>query len=218
MTFRNRREAGAKLALELRPYALEQPVVVALPRGGVPIGDEVARALDAPLHVCVVRKLGAPANPELGIGAVAEGGFVYLNESLVKRASISDAELAQALALKQREVEARVRTFGSGELRPVIRGRTTIIVDDGVAMGATARAAIRALRALQPAKLVLAVPVGAEEALAALRRDVDRVVCLLPVQDLRAVGDWYDDFAQVSDEEVVGILQRARQGRPRRTS
>jgi putative phosphoribosyl transferase len=210
MTFRNRREAGAKLAVELEPYALEQPIVLGLPRGGVPVAEEVARALRAPLDVWVVRKLGAPSNPELGVGAVAEGGFVYLNHGLLKQANVSDAELARELAVKEREVEARVEKLRRGAKIPNIRGRTVIVVDDGVAMGATARAAIQALRSLDPAKLVLAVPVGATETLASLRKHVDSLVCLLPVENLVAVGAWYDDFNQVSDDEVLGILKRAR--------
>lgn len=215
MTFRDRREAGAKLAVELEPYAVEQPIVLGLPRGGVPVADEVAHALRAPLEVWVVRKLGAPSNPELGIGAVAEGRFVYLNDSLVKQANVSDAELARALAVKEREVEARAERFRRGAPVPNIRGRTAIIIDDGIAMGATARVAIRALRSLEPAKLVLAVPVGAAETLASLRSEVDNLVCLLPVEDLIAVGAWYDDFHQVSDDEVLSILKRARQARSR---
>lgn len=210
MTFRNRREAGAKLAVELEPYALEQPIVLGLPRGGVPVAEEVARALRAPLDVWVVRKLGAPSNPELGVGAVAEGGFVHLNHGLLKQAKVSDAELARELAVKEREVEARVEKLRRGAKIPNIRGRTVIVVDDGVAMGATARAAIQALRSLDPAKLVLAVPVGATETLASLRKHVDSLVCLLPVENLVAVGAWYDDFNQVSDDEVLGILKRAR--------
>lgn len=207
--FRDRRDAGAKLAIELMKYAPQRPIVLALPRGGVPVGDEVARALHAPLDVWVVRKLGAPSNPELGIGAVAEGGFVYLNERLVRQANLSDAQLARALAVKQREVEARVSRLRRGAAAPTIRGRTAIIVDDGIAMGGTARVAIRALRALEPKKLVLAVPVGAAETVDSLRSDVDEVVCLLPVDELGAVGAWYDDFTQVSDDEVFGILERA---------
>lgn len=211
--FRDRRDAGARLARELMKYAGEQPTVLALPRGGVPVGDEVARALRAPLDVWVVRKLGAPSNPELGVGAVAEGGFVYLNERLVKQVNLSDAGLATALAVEQREVEARVLKFRRGGPVPSIRGRTAIIVDDGVAMGGTARAAIRSLRMLEPKNLVLAVPVGAAETLDSLRNEVEDVVCLFPMKDLVAVGAWYDDFGQVSDEEVSSILQRARQER-----
>jgi putative phosphoribosyl transferase len=211
--FRDRRDAGARLAAALTSYGIERPVVVALPRGGVPVGEVVARALGAPLDVCVVRKLGAPSNPELGIGAVAEGGFVYLNEALVEQANLSDADLARAVAVKQREVDARVHRFRRGAPALAIRGRTVIVVDDGIAMGGTARAAIRALRALEPRKLVLAVPVGAADSVESLRRDVSEVVCLLPVNDLVAVGEWYDDFAQVSDDEVIGILERARRER-----
>lgn len=212
--FRDRRDAGAKLAIELSKYAAERPIVLALPRGGVPVGDEVARALGAPLDVWVVRKVGAPSNPEIGIGAVAEGGCVYLNENLVNRVELSDAELARALAAKQREVEARVVRFRRGGRTPSLHERTVIIVDDGIAMGATARVAIRSLRMFGPKKLVLAVPVGPADTINALRSEVEDVVCLLPVNDLGAVGVWYDDFAQVSDDEVVSILQRARHERP----
>lgn len=213
--FRDRRDAGAKLARELMKYAGEQPTILALPRGGVPVGDEVARALGAALDVCVVRKLAAPSNPELGIGAVAEGGHVYVNETLRAQANLSDADLAIAIAGKQREVEARVLRFRRGAPISNLRERTAIIVDDGVAMGGTARAAIRSLRMLGPRKLVLAVPVGAAQTLDALRSEVDELACLAPVNDLGAVGAWYDDFGEVSDDEVLSILQRARQERPR---
>ncbi|HEY6078144.1 MAG TPA: phosphoribosyltransferase family protein [Polyangiaceae bacterium] len=210
MAFEDRRDAGARLATRLLHYAAEQPIVLALPRGGVPVADEVAHALGVALDVWIVRKLGAPDNPELGIGAVSEGGHVYLNDELVRRTQLSPVELAEAIRLKQREVEERVRRFRSVAPLPPVRGRTVLLVDDGIAMGATARAAIQAIRVLGPSKLVLAVPVGAAETLDSLRDEVDDLVCLMPVQDFSAVGAYYEDFAPVPDAEVTRILERAR--------
>jgi putative phosphoribosyl transferase len=208
--FRNREEAGRKLAEALASYRTERPIILALPRGGVPVGYEIARALAAPLDVWVVRKVGVPFRPELGMGAVSEGGEVYLSRDIVDYAGLSEEELAQACERKLREVEERVRIFRGGGPAPALRDRTVIIVDDGIATGGTTRAAIRAVRAQQPSKVILAVPVASPDVVQALSQEVDRVVCLLTPEDLYAIGMWYDDFTQVSDEAVVALLQRAR--------
>jgi putative phosphoribosyl transferase len=208
--FRDRADAGRRLAAELRAFAADAPLILALPRGGVPVGYEVARALSAPLDVWVVRKIGVPWHPELGVGAVAEGGDVQLMREILAHVGLSDAELSAAIEQKRREVEARVRRFRGDRPPPELRDRTVILVDDGIATGGTTRAAIRAIRARAPRKIVLAVPVASPDVLEALAPEVDRIVCLLERRDLFAIGLWYRDFTQVSDDEVVALLDRAR--------
>lgn len=208
--FRDRVDAGRRLAAELEPYAAEHPIVLALPRGGVPVGYEVARALSAPLDVWVVRKIGAPFQPELGVGAVAEGGFLYLSSRMLEETGLSEAGLSDQIATKRREVEARVKMFRGEHPRPILRDRTVIVVDDGIATGGTVRAAVQSIRAEGPKKVVLAVPVAAPSVVKELAADVDRVVALLTPVDLMAIGYWYDDFTQVPDDEVVRMLDRAR--------
>jgi putative phosphoribosyl transferase len=211
--FRNREDAGRRLAAELQPYAAERPIVLALPRGGVPVGYEVARALAAELDVWVVRKLGVPWHPELGVGAVAEGGYTHLTDEVLRHVGLSQDELADLVETKQREVEERVRRFRGERPAPLLRDRTVILVDDGIATGGTVRAAIHSIRAQEPKRIILAVPVAASETVAALSAEVDRVVCLLSPTDLYAIGLWYQDFQQVLDDEVVHLLDRARKER-----
>jgi putative phosphoribosyl transferase len=208
--FLNRQDAGRRLAVELHSYAGAHPIVLALPRGGVPVGHEIARALHAPLDVWVVRKVGAPWHPELGVGAVAEGGYVYLNEQLLDYVGLTEEQLADVVRLKRREVDERVRLFRGDYPRPILRDRTVILVDDGIATGGTARVAIQAIRAQAPKAIVLAVPVAAPDAVRELAPEVERVVCLRTPSELFAIGVWYQDFTQVSDDEVVRLLDRAR--------
>lgn len=210
LRFRDRADAGHQLAAELAPYAAEDPIIIALPGGGVPIGYEIARALHAPLDVCVTRKVGVPWRPELGMGAVAEDGSIHLSPEILGRVGIADEELSDVINEKRREVEARTRLFHGEAPRPALGDRTVILVDDGIATGGTVRAAIESLHARSPGKLVLAVPVAAPETLRALEPEVDRVVCLLTPPNLFAVGVWYEDFDQVTDDEVVRLLERAR--------
>jgi putative phosphoribosyl transferase len=209
--FRDRQDAGRRLAAELRSYATEHPIVLALPRGGVPVGYEIARALRAPLDVWVVRKVGVPWHPELGVGALAEGGYVHLNQDILGHIGLSKDELAEAIERKQREVEQRVQRFRGDHPRPVLRDRTIIVVDDGIATGGTVRAAIHSIRAQEPKAIVLAVPVAAPQTIQVIEPEVDRVVCLKTPADLYAIGLWYVDFTQVSDDEVLHFLERARQ-------
>ena len=213
LRFRDRTDAGRQLAAELRDFAKDRPLVLALPRGGVPVGLEVARALGAQLDVWVARKIGVPWQPELGVGAVAEGGVVYISRELIEQVGLSGLDLATAVEAKRKEVAERVRKFRGERPRPPVQGRTVILVDDGVATGGTAHAAITAIRSEGPKKLILAVPVAAPETLSELGCDVDRVVCLLTPTNLRAIGLWYDDFTQVLDTEVVRALELAREGR-----
>jgi len=212
--FRDRRDAGRKLAGALEAYREELPVVFALPRGGVPVGYEVARALAAPLDVLVARKLGAPDQPEFGIGAVAPGGVRVLNADAVRRLGIPGEYLDSITAQETAEVGRRLRHFRGDLPETPVAGRTAILVDDGLATGVTARAAVEALRLRGPGRLVLAAPVCAAQTADLLRPEVDRLVCLRCPPDLGAIGFWYADFDQTGDEEVVDLLEAARRRGP----
>ena len=207
--FRNRREAGRQLAAALGRYRHEKPLVVGLPRGGVPVAFEVARAFGAPLEVWVVRKLGAPGQPEFGLGAIAEGGGSDLDPETLRLLDVSPETLEAIVVRERLELDRRSNLFRSGRPLPDVRGRTVIVVDDGIATGGTARAAIRAIRARDPARLVLAVPVAPTDALAAIEPEVDELLCLLTPQNFRAVGAWYEDFSQTTDDDVVALLREA---------
>lgn len=204
--FGDRRAAGRELAARLRWLASEDPIVFGLARGGVPVAYEVAQALRGPLDVLVVRKIAAPGNPELGIGAVAEGDVRVLDLDAVRRMLVSVEELDAAIARARAEVEARVEHYSGGRPPLDARARTAIVVDDGLATGGTARAALRAVRAQSPRRLVLAVPVGAPETVHALRDEADLVVCVLEPEAMRAVGLWYADFDETADAEITQLL------------
>jgi predicted phosphoribosyltransferase len=210
MLFEDRGDAGRKLAGRLARYADEHPVVFALPRGGVPVGVEVARSLGAPLDVVVSRKLGAPDQPEFGIGAVAPGGVRVLNELAVRALGIGEDYLELVSARESAEVERRLRLFRGDHPYPDLGGRAAILVDDGLATGVTARAALLALRRLRPRRLVLAVPVCAPQTAGLLRPETDDLICLLTPSNLEAVGFWYRNFEQVPDEEVIRLLEEVR--------
>jgi predicted phosphoribosyltransferase len=207
--YRNRREAGKALAELLREYAgLDDVVVLALPRGGVPVAYEVAKALGAPLDVFTVRKLGVPGNPELAMGAIASGGVVVLDQRLIQLLGIDRSQLERAVAAESRELERREAAYRGNRDPPDLTGKTVILVDDGLATGSTMRAAALAVRELKPARIVVAVPVAAEETCDAFRDVVDEIVCGVTPRPFHAVGLWYDDFAQTSDEEVRELLAR----------
>jgi predicted phosphoribosyltransferase len=208
--FRDREDAGRRLAELLTRYRDEDPVVLALPRGGVPVGYEVARALNAPLDVFIARKLGAPHQPELGIGAVAQDGTLVLNERVVEALGVSE-EYVQRIAVEEiEEARRRLKLFRTDRREPEVRERTAILVDDGIATGVTTWAAIVALRQRNPRRLVLAVPVCAAQPAELLRQEVDELICLQAPSDLVAIGLWYRDFEQTSDEKVIELLERAR--------
>jgi putative phosphoribosyl transferase len=210
MRFRNRTAAGRALARELERYAGRDDVVVlALPRGGVPVGYEVAKALGAPLDVFVVRKLGAPGHEELAVGAIASGGLIILDQNLVRRLGIPERALRRVIAEEARELERRERAYRGERERPTLEGKTVILVDDGLATGATMRAAALAVRKLKPARVVVAVPVAAAETCDEFRDDVDEIVCAVTPEPFYAVGVWYEDFSQTSDDEVRELLARA---------
>ncbi len=208
--FEDRRDAGRRLAGRLAAYAEERPVVFALPRGGVPVGTEVSRSLGAPLEVIVSRKLGAPGQPEFGIGAVAPGGVRIINERVVQALGIPEDYLDRVSARESAEVERRLKLFRGEYPYPDLTERTAILVDDGLATGVTARAALLALRRLNPWRLVLAAPVCAPQTAELLRPETDDLICLLMPIDLEAVGLWYRNFDQVPDEEVLRLLEEAR--------
>jgi putative phosphoribosyl transferase len=210
MRFRDRTDAGRQLAALLTHYRAESPLVLGLPRGGIPVAYEVARTLGAPLDVWVVRKVGAPGQPELGLGAVAEGGALFLDRGMMRSLGFSETVVMQTAEREAEEVTARVARFRGPHPAPELQGRTVILVDDGVATGGTVRAAIRALRERRPGRIVLAVPVGAVESLEVLRDEVDDIVCVHPAEFMMAVGEFYDDFSQTSDEEVQELLARGR--------
>jgi putative phosphoribosyl transferase len=210
--FRDRVDAGCKLARVLERFRDETPVVLGLPRGGVPVAFEVARKLEAPLDVCVVRKVGAPFQPELGLGAVAEGGVLHLDRAETAALGISEADLAPTIEEKRAEVEERVQRFRRGAPPVDVRGRTVIVVDDGVATGGTARAALQTLRARGARRVVLGVPVGSAETLRELARVADDLVCPHPEERLMAIGDFFADFGETTDDDVVEILARSGTG------
>jgi putative phosphoribosyl transferase len=208
--FSDRQDAGRRLADRLTGLADEQPLVLALPRGGVPVAAEVADALDAELDVLIVRKLGAPGQPELGIGALVDGADpeLVLNDDVIAQVHPAADYLAAEKARQLSEIERRRKAY-VGDRPPVeVKGRTVILVDDGLATGGTAKAALRALRRRDPQRLVLAVPLAPADTLEAMRREADEVVCLATPEPFIAVGLYYDDFNQTADEEVVGLLAR----------
>lgn len=207
--FKDRDEAGQLLAEALAAKAYPDPVVLALPRGGVPVAARVARALKAPLDLVMVRKLGVPSQPELAAGAVVDGPHpeIVVNKDIAAAFHLKAADM-QALADAQlQEIQRRRALYLAGRAAEPLKGRTAIVVDDGVATGATMRAALRAVRRQGPARLVLAVPVAAADSLASLRPEADEVVCLATPEAFYAVGAHYVDFPQVSDQEVIGLMQ-----------
>ena len=209
MLFMDRRDAGRRLAERLRDHAGEDVVVVGLPRGGVPVAFEVARALAAPLDVIVVRKLGVPFQPELGMGAIGEGGVRIINERVVRGAQVSEGELAEVERCERAELERRVLRFRRGRPAVPLAGRTVIVVDDGIATGSTARAACQVARAQGATRVLLAVPVGPPGVREQMGADADEVVCMETPIDFFAVGQCYRDFAQTTDAQVVELLKIA---------
>jgi predicted phosphoribosyltransferase len=206
--FHDRRDAGRVLARRLSAWrGRPDTLVLALPRGGVPVGHEVAQALGLPLDVFIVRKLGVPGHDEFAMGAIASGGVRVMNDGVLRMLGIGPAEIEAVAQAETLELARRERLYRDARPAPVIAQRTVLLVDDGIATGATMRAAARALRAMAPARIVIAVPTGARSTCHALRREADEVVCATTPEPFRAVGCWYEDFAQTSDEEVRGFLQ-----------
>jgi predicted phosphoribosyltransferase len=205
--FRNRNDAGRQLAEKLAAYADRPDVLVlALPRGGVPVGYEVSRALGAPLDVFLVRKLGVPGYEELAMGAVASGGVRVLNDEIVRGLGISEDEIDAAVARELQELGRRERLYRGNRPTPNVAGRTVILVDDGLATGATMRAAVAALRQQHPARIVVAVPTASPDTCEALKAEADDVICAMTPEPFFAVGHWYEDFTQTTDNEVRELL------------
>ncbi|HEU5097430.1 MAG TPA: phosphoribosyltransferase [Roseiflexaceae bacterium] len=213
--FRDRIDAGQQLATQLSAYANRPDVLVlALPRGGVPVAYEVAQALNAPLDIFLVRKLGLPSQEELAMGAIASGGVTVLNSEVVDTLRIPDKVIDQVVAREQRELERRERIYRGDRSPPDVRGKTVILVDDGLATGASMHAAAAALREQGPDRIVVAVPTAAPETCDAFRDAVDEIVCAITPEPFYAVGLWYEDFSQTTDDEVREFLSRAARDHP----
>src|SRR5947208_3466501 len=213
--FRDRTEAGKLLAAQLAAYANQQdPIVLALPRGGVPVGFEIAQALHAPLDVIVVRKLGVPGQEELAMGAIATGGICILNKDVVQFLNIPDEVIDEITAQELQELERREHLFRGERPAYDVGGRTVILVDDGIATGATMHAAVAAIKQRQPTRIIIAVPTAAPSTCDEFAAEVDELVCVIRPEPFIAVGYWYRQFSQTSDEEVRSLLERANQGLP----
>lgn len=218
--FEDRRDAGKQLAERLLPYRKDDVIVLGLPRGGIPVAAEIAAKLEAPLDVLVVRKLGAPGHEELAFGAIGPEEGLTLNPDIVKLLGLRQSDIERVAASERRELVRREHRFRGDRPFPRLAGRTVIVVDDGLATGATAMAAIGTVCRLQPGRLILAVPVGSYQAVAMLRPEVDELVCLHVPEDFRAVSLWYQHFGQTGDEEVVQLLEanwRQPEGHPERS-
>lgn len=219
MIFRDRSDAGRRLASHLVTYAHRDDILVlALPRGGVPVAFEVARKLEAPLDVFVVRKLGVPGHEELAMGAIASGGVLVLNEDVVANLQIPEGVIQQVAAKEREELDRREHAYRNGRPAPQIPGRRVILIDDGLATGASMHSAVKGLRKQTPERVVIAVPVAARQTIEKLRPQVDDLVCVAVPEPFYGVGQWYEDFRQTSDDEVRDLLQQAHHQRQNRTS
>lgn len=215
MIYRDRRDAGKHLAELLKDYANRGDVLVlALPRGGVPVAYEVAKALNAPLDIFLVRKLGVPGYSELAMGAIASGGVSVLNEDIVDYLGIPSEVIDRIAADELKELERRERAYRGHRAEPDVKGKTVILVDDGLATGSTMRAAVSALRQQNPARIIVAVPVSAPQTCNEYRMGVDEIICALTPEPFFGVGQWYEDFSQTTDEEVRELLEEARRAHP----
>ncbi|GAB3287807.1 phosphoribosyltransferase [Pseudidiomarina andamanensis] len=209
LPFKNRREAGEQLASELTSMiGLTNVLVLALPRGGVPVAEPIAQCLGAPLSVLLVRKLGVPGQPEVAMGAISENGVRVLNKDIVDTFAIDAREIARIEQRERQELERRQQLYRSGNPLPEVTGKTVILVDDGLATGATMKAAVEVLKREKVGTIVVAVPVAARETALEIRSAIDQLICLAQPHPLEAIGYWYLDFAQVNDEEVLDIMLR----------
>lgn len=209
MAFRDRNDAGLQLAKALEPYQQERCIILALPRGGVVVGYEIARHLHKPLDVIVVRKVGAPGHEELAVGAIGPNDVLIWNRDVLAHLQATPAVLEERVEREKAELDRRLHTFRGDRPFPSLAGQTAILVDDGLATGATARAAVQAVKAMKPGKVVLAVPVGARSTVSELRHDVDELICLEAPDYFEAVSQWYASFPQNTDQEVIHLLRNA---------
>lgn len=209
-TFQNRRDAGRQLAAKLKAYKNHVGIFVfGLARGGMVVAYEVAKELEAPLDVFLVRKLGVPWEPELAMGAIAEGGVTIINQNIVAGLNITEKELRHVIEQEKKELVRRQRIYRGHRTPPIVQGREIILVDDGLATGATMQAAVKALKERGAKRIIIAVPVGETETCNSLRPEADDVICLLTPCPFEAIGNWYEQFEQTTDEEVVGLLARS---------
>jgi len=211
MIYRDRKDAGQRLSGLLVHLRSRQPLVLALPRGGVVVGFEIAKSLCAPLDVLIVRKLGSPMNPEFGFGAIASGGAEYIDQQTVSALGLSESQVREIIEFEQRELQRRSMIYRGDLPPPTLAGRCVILVDDGLATGGTARAAVLALKAGGPDRLVLAVPVAPQDTASRLEQEVDEMVCPLRPDGFYAIGQWYESFEQTSDQKVIDLLRESRQ-------
>lgn len=209
MLFTDRRDAGQRLARRILALELDQPLVFGIPRGGMVVAHEVSQALKAPLDILIPRKIGAPGNPELAIGAVAQDGTVVMDRELVAALGVDRTYIEDEVARQVAEIERRLRTYRQGRPAHQVAGRTAVVVDDGIATGATVLAALRGLRSAHPGRVLLAVPVSPPDTLARLQQEADQLVCLATPEPFYAVGQFYRRFEPTADEEVIGLLQSA---------
>lgn len=209
MLYRDRQDAGRALAERLKEYAAEKPVIIALPRGGVVLGFEVAKALNAPLDIIVARKIGAPFNPEFGIGAIAPGGVSILHDEVIRRLNISKQEVEQIIEKETVEMNRRINLYRKNLPDLDLNNKTVIVVDDGIATGVSTMAAIASIKLMKPKKIILAVPVCPSDSVRKFEQQVDEFICLNARADFYAVGQYYDNFDQTTDEEVIDLLQKS---------
>lgn len=208
--FKDRVEAGKILAGALSEYKSKSTIVLAIPRGGVIVAYEVAKALNAPLDIIIPRKIGAPGQPELAIGAVTEDGTTILNQDIIQHLKVSDDYIKAEAKRQVEEIKKRIQMYIGDKPRLSIRGKVVILIDDGVATGATIRAAIASIRKREPNLIVLAIPLGPKDTIKELRKDADKVICLMTPEPFFAIGQFYENFEQISDEEVIQILNKFR--------
>lgn len=211
MFYKDRKDAGRQLAEKLKKYKEDKPIIMALPRGGVVLGYEVAKILNAPMDVITTRKTGAPFNPEFGIGAIAPNGIRILNPESINLLKISDSEIERIIEKETNEMNRRITLYRKGLPSINLQGKTVIVVDDGLATGVSTKAAILSIKQMQPEKIILAVPVSPPNTADKFRKEVDEFICLAEPADFYAVSVYYDNFEQISDEEVINLIQKAKQ-------
>lgn len=210
MKYKNREEAGQKLAKELEKYSQDKPIIIALPRGGVVVAYEIAKRLKAPLDIIVARKIGAPFNPEFGLGAISENGALTLDNEAIRHFGLTESDIEQAINREIGVMSKKIELYRKDSIPTELKDQTVILVDDGLATGVTTKAAIMSIKQNSPKKIILAVPVSSSDAINKLLKEVDEIVCLKTPDDFYAVSAYYDNFEQISDNEVMNLLHKAK--------